>query len=173
MCRSMVDIQSATAEMIRRGIKKKKETTGQKYNAAFATQGGHKKSFSANIIIMLLPAALRGAQICRYLVYSEADFEVFRPAGATRCTNGGEIWQGGLLHAKFHPHQCNDKGVGPPKLRFLLRFDRNVEYKRPAGAYPLRDFHKICRVCTSFRVRWVLKYGWICSRGYGVMRVLS
>jgi len=40
----------------------------------------------------LLPAALRAAQICRYLVYSEADFEVFRPAGATRCTDGGEIW---------------------------------------------------------------------------------
>jgi len=28
-----------------------------------------------------LPAALRAAQICRYLVYSEADFEVFRPQG--------------------------------------------------------------------------------------------
>ena len=54
-----------------------------------------------------------------------------------------------LLRAKFHPHRCNDKGVGPPKLKFLLRFDRNVEYKRPAGAYPLRDFHKICTVCTS------------------------
>jgi len=26
-----------------------------------------------------------------------------------------------------------------------------VEYKRPAGAYPLRDFHKICKVCTSFQ----------------------
>ena len=51
-----------------------------------------------------------------------------------------------LLRAKFHPHRCNDKSVGPPKLKFLLRFDRNVEYKRPAGAYPLRDFHKICRV---------------------------
>ena len=37
-----------------------------------------------------LPAALRAAQICRYLVYSEADFEVFRPAGATRCTDGCE-----------------------------------------------------------------------------------
>jgi len=36
-------------------------------------------------------------------------------------------------------------------LKCLLRFDRNVEYKRPAGAYPLRDFHKICRVCTSFQ----------------------
>ena len=85
---------------------------------------------------VLLPAALRAAQICRYLVYSEADFEVFRPAGATRCTFGP------LLRAKFHPRRCNDKCVGPPKLKFLLRFDRNVKYKRPAGAYPLRDFHK-------------------------------
>jgi len=28
-----------------------------------------------------LPAALRAAQTCRYLIYSEADFEVFRPQG--------------------------------------------------------------------------------------------
>jgi len=53
-----------------------------------------------------LPAALRAAQTCRYFVYSEADFEVFRPAGATRFTDGGEIWHGGgnrrLLHANFH-----------------------------------------------------------------------
>jgi len=28
----------------------------------------------------------------RYLSYSEADFEVFRPTGAIRCTDGGEIW---------------------------------------------------------------------------------
>ena len=82
--------------------------------------------------------------------------------------------EGPLLHAKFHPHRCNDKGVGPPKLKFLLRFDRNVEYKRPAGAYHLRDFHKICReFVPHFRMRWVLKFGWICSRGYGVMGVLS
>jgi len=44
-----------------------------------------------------------------------------------------------------------NKGVGPQKLKFLLRFDQNVEYKCPAGAYLLRDFHKICRVCTSFQ----------------------
>jgi len=78
-----------------------------------------------------------------------------------------------LLHAKFHPHRCNDKCVGPPELKFLLRFDRNLEYKRPAGAYPLRDFHKICRVSTSFQDAWVLKFGWIFTRGYGVMGVLS
>jgi len=58
-------------------------------------------------------------------------------------------WRRG--HAKFHPHRCNDKGVRPPKLKFLLRFDRNLEHKRPAGAYPLHNFHKICRVCTSFQ----------------------
>jgi len=28
-------------------------------------------------------------------IYSEADFEVFRPAGATRCTDGSDIWRGG------------------------------------------------------------------------------
>ena len=44
----------------------------------------------------------------RYLIYSEADFEVFHPAGATRCTDGvkfgvEEGTRGPLLHAKFHP----------------------------------------------------------------------
>jgi len=40
---------------------------------------------------------LRAAQSAGYLIYSEADFEDFRPAGATRCTDGGEIWHGGYL----------------------------------------------------------------------------
>ena len=87
----------------------------------------------------------------RYLIYSEADFKVFHPTAATRCTDGGEIC-GPLLHAKFHPHRCSDKGVGSPKLKFLLRFHQNVEYKRPAGAYPLSDFfYKICRVCNQLQ----------------------
>ena len=51
MCRSMVDIHSATGE-IRQGKKeeeerrKKKEITGQNIMSASATQGGHKKSAS-------------------------------------------------------------------------------------------------------------------------------
>jgi len=49
---------------------------------------------------------------------------------------------------KFHPHWCNDKSIGPPKLKFLQRFDQNVEYKRP---YALRDFHQIRRICTPFQ----------------------
>ena len=55
------------------------------------------------------------------------------------------------LHAKLRPHQCSDKSIAPPKLKFLLRFYQNSEYKRPAGAYPWRDFHTICRICTSFQ----------------------
>ena len=44
--------------------------------------------------------------------------------------------EGALILAKFHPHQCNSKGVGPQKLKFLLRFDQNVEYKRRVGPCP-------------------------------------
>jgi len=101
-------------------------------------------NFSVSDQRPLLLATLRAAQVDG--IYREVDFEVFRPAGATRCIDGEEIW-----HAKFHPHRCNDKGVGPKKLTFLLRFDQNAEYKRPAWAYPLHDFHKICIVCTPFQ----------------------
>ena len=99
----------------------------------------------------MLPAALRAAQTCRYLIYSEAEFEVFRPAGGgARCTDGGEIWHGGGLPCQISPPSVQRQGCRTPKLKFLLRFDQNVEYKRPAGVYPLRNFHKICRVCTPF-----------------------
>ena len=48
--------------------------------------------------------------------------------------------------------------TGPPKLKFLLRFNENVEYKRPAGAYPLHDFHNICRVCAPDFAMKALEY---------------
>jgi len=71
-----------------------------------------------------------------------------RPAGPTRCTDGGEIWHGGgtegLLQAKFHPYRCNNKGAESQKLKFFTQI-------WPKCAYPLRHFHKICRVCTSFQ----------------------
>jgi len=43
----------------------------------------------------------------------------------------------------IHPYRCNNKGIRPQ--------NSNLEYKRSAGAYPLRDFHEICSVCTSFQ----------------------
>ena len=56
-----------------------------------------------------------------------------------------------LHRCQISPPSVLRQGVGPQKLKFVLRFDQNVEYKRPAGAYPLRDFHTICRVCTAFQ----------------------
>ena len=52
---------------------------------------------------------------------------------------------------KISPPSVQRQRCSTPKLKFLLRFDQNVEFKCPAGAYPLRDFHKICRVCTPFQ----------------------
>jgi len=95
----------------------------------------------------LLPAALRAGQSAFYISYStEGDFEYFRRAVARRCTDGGEIWHG--LPSFISTGAT--MGIGPPKLKCLLRFDQNSEYKRPAGACPLRDFHEICRIYTPF-----------------------
>ena len=64
---------------------------------------------------------------------------------------GGDLWS---PHPRqISPHRCNDKGVGPQKLKSLLRFDQNVEYKRPAKAYPLRDFQKFAEFVPRFRIR--------------------
>jgi len=93
-------------------------------------------------------------------------------------------WRRRPPRAKFHPHRCNDKGIRPPKLKFLLRFDQNVEYKRPTGAYPLRDCHTIFRVCTQFQdvlavkisldlLKGLWSYGGFMFVGSGYPQILS
>jgi len=71
-----------------------------------------KRFHSRGVSISFLPAALRAAQTCRYLVYSEADFEVYRPAGATCCTDGGEIWRGRGDRRSPPPRQ-----ISPPSVQ--------------------------------------------------------
>ena len=122
----------------------------------------------------------------RYLIYSEADFEFFSPRRGDMLHRWGEIWHGGdrLLRTKFHTHRCNDRCVGPQKLKFLLRFNQNVEHKRLAGAYPFRDFHKICKVCTPFQdalagniwfdlLEGLWSYGGFKLRGSGCPHIFS
>jgi len=48
-------------------------------------------------------------------------------------------------------------GIGPPKLKFVLIFYQNSEYKCFAEAYPLLDFHEIRIVCTPFHAALTLK----------------
>jgi len=49
------------------------------------------------------------------------------------------------------PPSVQRQGCRTPKTEIFTPIWQNVEYKRPAWAYPLRDFHKICRVCTPFQ----------------------
>jgi len=95
--------------------------------------------------------ALRAAQACRYLIYSEADFEVFRPTGVTRSTDGGEIWHGGGdLCAKFNPHRCNDRGSGPQNWYFYSDLTKIWNINAPQRSIPCTIFfYKIYRFSTS------------------------
>jgi len=91
-------------------------------------------SRARNVLLIFTGSIARSAKR-RYLSYSEADFEVFRLAGAKCCTDGGEIWHGGL-RAKFHPHRLVQRSGYRSRStkteNFLLRFYQNVEHKRPA-----------------------------------------
>jgi len=71
---------------------------------------------------------------------------------------------------------CNDMGIWPAKLKFFYGdFTKKMKYKRHAGAYPLRDFHetKFALSVPRFRMQHLVKFGWICSTAYGVMRLWS
>ena len=52
---------------------------------------------------------------------------------------------------QISPQSVQRLGYRSPKTEIFLRFDQNVANRRPAGAYPLRDFHIICWVCTAFQ----------------------
>jgi len=58
-------------------------------------------------VVSIFTGSIAPSATRRYLIYSEAEFEVFRPAGATRCTDWGDIWHEGPLRAKFHSSRCN------------------------------------------------------------------
>ena len=97
------------------------------------------------VSILLITGGIARSAWRRYLIYSEADFEVYRLAGATGCTDASQIWRGGGDLRSPPPRQISlpsaqRLGQRTPKLKFLLRFDQNMEYKRP-------DFHNICRIC--------------------------
>jgi len=68
-----------------------------------------------------LPAALRATQAAG--IYSEADFEVFLPAAATRCTDGGEIWHGGGSPppCQISTLSAQRQGCRTPKTKILTQ----------------------------------------------------
>jgi len=88
---------------------------------------------------------------------------VFRPTGAI-C----EIWHGGVNQSCTSPcqissHWCNDKGIGPQKLKLLLKFYQIWNINSPQDC----NFHKIFRVYTSFQDGLAVRFG------QGVMGLLG
>jgi len=59
------------------------------------TRGTRSIDCSASHGLGMITGSIARSATRRYLIYSEADFEVFRPAGGTRCTDWDEIWHGG------------------------------------------------------------------------------
>jgi len=52
-------------------------------------------TLSAGILSMVITGSIARRARRRYLIYSDADFELFCPTEATRSTDGDEIWHGG------------------------------------------------------------------------------
>jgi len=67
--------------------------------------------YKSTVIIIITGSIARSASH-QYLVYSEADFEVFRPVGATRCTDVDNIWHGGGDQSS--PPPCH---ISPPSVQ--------------------------------------------------------
>ena len=65
-------------------------------------------------IVFIITGSIARSATRRYLSYSEADFEVFRPAGATRCTDGIEIWHGRGKRRSPPPCQISTPSVQRP-----------------------------------------------------------
>ena len=63
---------------------------------------------------MFLPAGSAAGSSAGIVLYSRAGFVVFRLAGATRCTDQCDIWQGDpLLPAKFHLDRLRGGSTAP------------------------------------------------------------
>ena len=100
---------------------------------------------------------MREAHTCRYYFYSRADFSVFRPAGATRCTDQREIWRGGspLLPAKFHLDRVRGVDLRPQKLK-KWNFTNIIA---PKGQVPCTILTKFTRFMRVLSLHKTAKFG--------------
>ena len=83
----------------------------------------------------------RVAANCRYCFYSQAKNQVFRPAGATRCTDSGQTSQyqrvpGSAWLCKISRQSVQRAGNAAPKFQKIPLFGK----ESPLRATPLTDF---------------------------------
>ena len=68
--------------------------------------------------VLFVTGSIARSATRRYLIDSEADFEVFRPTWATRCTDGGEIWHG---ICQISPLSVQRQGCRTPKIEIFTQ----------------------------------------------------
>ena len=78
-------------------------------------------------VCLFLPAGCREAANCRYCFYSQAKNQVFRPAGATRCTDSGQTLQdrrapGSAWPCKISDQSAQGGGNAAPKISKISTF---------------------------------------------------
>ena len=80
----------------------------------------------------------------QYLVLSEVYVKVFCPSGVTCCTDGDEIWRGGV-DQRFYPNHFTGAGVGSKTEKFKQIFTKfwNIYASH---------WHTLCPIFTKFSV---------------------
>jgi len=80
----------------------------------------------------------------------------FSPRRGDTCTDWGEIWYGGgdrrfTPPCQILPQSVQRLGHRSPETEIFTEIWWKCGIETPRTGYPLRDFHKICRVCTPFQ----------------------
>ena len=80
-------------------------------------------------LFVFLPAGCREAANCRYQIYSQAKNQVFRPAGATRCTDSGQTLQdrrapGSAWPCKISHQSAQGVGMRPQNIKKFPLFGK-------------------------------------------------
>ena len=108
-------------------------------------------------------------QLRRYFVYSRADFGVFRSAEATRCTDQGQIWQGGA-DRRFAP-PCQTWPWSVPGWGFTApKTEKNSNFTNiivPKGRVPCTIFTKFTRYMRVLSLYNAAEFGCIISFFWG------
>jgi len=117
----------------------------------------------------------------RYLSYSEADFEFFFAPQWRQLHRLGEIWHRSPPSCQISSHRCNEKAIGPSKLKEILTMTVTESFteiwskcglRTPCRSMSLARFSRILQNLWQV-LACVRKFEWICSRGYCVRRGLS
>jgi len=103
------------------------------------------------LVIYFITGRICRRQLCRYCFYSRPILGFFRPAGATRCTDQGEIWQEGAsrrsaLPCQISPWSVQGWGFTAPKTEKNWNCTNIIAHKRRLPCTIFTKFTKYMRV---------------------------